>query len=248
MEKTNSIVTKSRVQTDDYLRAAERARRQTLLHQQAKLKESMEICTHWVHFWLHFQNREKVPIYGFVMECWSDAVTGRINAIHGFYKDAYRALRSTLELTLSGILFESNSEALEKYLDTDKTPRWQKLKDVLDLQPFQNYREHFQDRRMVGLAGLLDKDAVNDYYQEVLSSRVHSHIGTWDSLDRLDVVPYYLETKFNSWHKNYVFLNKICFLCLVTYFPDVLSLIKNSLEPEDIASILTPAQRRYFKV
>ncbi|MBA7621215.1 hypothetical protein ES703_28573 [subsurface metagenome] len=83
-----------------------------------------------------------------------------------------------IELTLSAILFHADPEALEQYLETDRTPRWRDLKDVLDLEPFQNYREHCQNRKMVALAGLLDKNAIDDYYHRYCQKGC---IPTWAS-------------------------------------------------------------------
>lgn len=78
-------------------------------------------------------------------------------------------------MTLSAILFHADPEALEQYLETDRTPRWRDLKDVLDLEPFQNYREHCQNRKMVALAGLLDKNAMDTTTTGIIKKGAFPH-------------------------------------------------------------------------
>lgn len=252
-EQDNATPVKRRRRRYPYIMTfVDSAKRATYDNDQERIWGAWDLYRHWLVFWafrdiLAVPALSDVPLF-ITQECVCDAGTSLINGFIGSYKAGLWALRSLLELTMTAILFDRDQSHLQRYEETDKTPRWKQLLKVLDYDCFADYRAFFRQRGMRRLAKWADKRQVDKLYHDVLSQATHSHIERWNYPDWGGfVAPEYKSSGFRRWYHTFKIVNERCLLFLYLAFPHA---YKHALAEFDqpFDDLFSFWQRRYLAI
>lgn len=255
-EQDNATPPKRRRRRYPYIvTLADCAKRETYDNDQDRIWAAWDLYRHWLVFWA-FRDILAVPALSdmplfITQECVCDAGTSLINGFVGSYKAGLWALRSLLGLTLTAILFDRDQSHLQRYEETDKTPRWKQLLKVLDYDCFSDYRSFLRQRGMRRLAKWASKRQTNKLYHDILSQAAHSHIERWSYLDwNRFIAPEYRPSGFRRWYRIFKTVNERCLLFLCLAFPRAYhyALAEYDQSGQSFDDLFSFWQRRYLAI